>query len=89
MASAASAASVADRPPDGDEAVRELRARVDKRLEDRWHEEGVDASPNSEDAEFLRRVYLDVLGRIPRVSEARDFLADTRDDLGTDWCASC
>src|SRR5262249_44042750 len=30
--------------------------------------------------EFLRRVYLDLAGRIPRVSEVRDFLDDKRAD---------
>lgn len=34
------------------------------------------ASSRSSDAEFLRRVYLDLTGRIPGVTEARAFLAD-------------
>lgn len=34
-------------------------------------------SPPADDAEFLRRVYLDLVGRIPSVDEARSFLADT------------
>lgn len=32
------------------------------------------------DGEFLRRVYLDLLGRIPTGTEARSFLADTDDE---------
>lgn len=35
------------------------------------------------DAEFVRRVYLDLAGRIPDVQETRDFLADTTADKRT------
>jgi hypothetical protein len=35
------------------------------------------------DSEFLRRVYLDVVGRIPCVDEARSFLIDTSEDKRT------
>ena len=34
-------------------------------------------SPKAEDAEFLRRVYLDTIGMLPSIEEARKFLADT------------
>src|SRR5262249_17917416 len=37
-------------------------------------------APVADDAEFLRRVYLDLAGRIPRNSEARKFLDDKSPD---------
>jgi Protein of unknown function (DUF1549) len=38
--------------------------------------EGVRPAPLSSDAEFLRRVYLDLTGRLPEPSTVRKFLAD-------------
>ena len=37
-------------------------------------------APAADDAEYLRRVSLDLSGRIPRVAEVRDFLADSSPD---------
>ena len=38
------------------------------------------AGARADDAEFLRRVYLDLAGRVPSVAEARKFLDDRRPD---------
>lgn len=47
---------------------------IDALIEDAWKEAKVKPSPPASDAEFLRRVYLDLTGRIPNVKEAVAFL---------------
>ncbi|MDX1984327.1 MAG: DUF1553 domain-containing protein [Bryobacteraceae bacterium] len=42
--------------------------------------DGVTAAPTASDSEFLRRVHLDVTGRLPEPEAARVFLADTSPD---------
>lgn len=44
---------------------------------------GKPASPLADDAEFFRRVHLDLAGRIPSADETRKFLADTGPDKRT------
>ena len=63
----------------GDDPGR-LTARIDARLRDAIAGTGVPAAPRSADAEFLRRVTLDLVGRIPTVAEARAFLDDAAAD---------
>jgi Protein of unknown function (DUF1549)/Protein of unknown function (DUF1553) len=58
----------------------ELARKVDQLLAKGWADAGVKPAPVASDAEFLRRVYLDLAGRIPSVTEARTFLGDTRPD---------
>ena len=53
-----------------------LTARIDELILKQWNEQKVKPAPATDDAEFLRRAYLDLTGRIPRVSEAREFLDD-------------
>src|SRR5262249_43325240 len=48
-----------------------------------WQASGVEPAPPADDAEFLRRVYLDLAGRIPTVAEARAFLQDPAPDKRT------
>lgn len=50
------------------------RAKIDAAIEADCGAAGVDLPPMSDDATFLRRVYLDGIGRIPTLVEARSFL---------------
>lgn len=57
-----------------------LAAKIDEVFSNDWQASQVNVTPPADDAEFLRRVYLDVAGKIPSVAEARAFLDDTRPD---------
>ncbi|WP_020468793.1 DUF1549 and DUF1553 domain-containing protein [Zavarzinella formosa] len=57
-----------------------LTKKIDERLAKVWKEAGVEPSAMTDDATFLRRVSLDLIGRIPTVAESREFLADSRPD---------
>ena len=57
---------------------------------DRWVDAGLAraqlrASPEADDAQFLRRVTLDIIGRIPTVDETSDFLASTDPQKRAKW----
>lgn len=62
--------------PDSQAMVR----RIDDLVEQLWNAEKVEPAAPASDEEFLRRAYLDLVGVIPRVSEVREFKADTRPD---------
>ncbi len=49
-------------------------AAIDKGIAEAWAAAGVKPTRPASDEEFLRRVYLDLVGRIPTVQEARAFL---------------
>ncbi len=61
--------------PPADE-VGALAARIDQLIETGYAEAKAKPAPLADDAEFVRRVYLDVAGRIPRVAEVHKFLDD-------------
>src|SRR5262245_53950122 len=58
----------------------QLAARIDARLEARWQAERIQPAPPADDAELLRRVFLDLTGRIPRPDDVHAYLADTATD---------
>src|SRR4051812_4308157 len=60
-----------------DRDVGSLAGRIDDRVKRAWGA-GVKPASRADDAEFFRRVHLDLAGRIPSVTEARDFLDDDR-----------
>jgi hypothetical protein len=59
------------------EGPAELAAWIDARLEAAWRARGLRPRPRAGDEVFLRRAYLELVGSIPSVSEARDFLDST------------
>ena len=57
--------------------------RLDELVAARIKAAGHEPSARAGDEEFIRRVYLDLTGAIPRVAEVRDFLADERTNKRT------
>lgn len=55
------------------------RERLNVLFEEHWAKDKIEPT-FCDDATFLRRVYLDLFGRIPSVSETRDFLAESASD---------
>ncbi|HTU21762.1 MAG TPA: DUF1549 and DUF1553 domain-containing protein [Gemmataceae bacterium] len=58
----------------------DLATRIDRRLEARFKGDAIHPAPRAEDAEFLRRASLDLIGRIPRTADVHEFLADSSAD---------
>jgi hypothetical protein len=59
---------------------RALAGRIDSRLDARMKAANATPAPPADDAEFLRRAYLDLTGRIPSPRDVHDFLADPDPD---------
>jgi hypothetical protein len=78
LARVAPAAEPARSKVAGDSAA--LAEKIDQLIARRWSEAQAEPAPRSNDSEFLRRVYLDLAGRIPSVEQTRTFIADTRPD---------
>ena len=64
---------------EGPDAIA-LARRIDARLAANFAGRKIVAAPTASDEEFLRRIHLDLTGRIPRVSEVHLFLADPAPD---------
>ncbi len=72
-------------PLRADQSLHDLIARIDAHVNARLQKEGVQPAELSDDVEFIRRVTLDLAGRIPTVAELEDYLqskaSDRKDQL--------
>lgn len=50
-------------------------SRVDRLLRDTWRQKGIEPAPPCSDEQFLRRITLDLAGRVPTLPERDAFLA--------------
>ncbi|MFN5732140.1 MAG: DUF1549 domain-containing protein, partial [Planctomyces sp.] len=67
---------VAGKPAAAAGAEVSLGEFIDQQIRQGWTDNEIEASPLASDEEWVRRVYLDLVGRIPTLTEAREFLAD-------------
>lgn len=51
-------------------------SKIDKAIQQGWEDASVKPSPNEEDLKWVRRVFLDVVGRIPTIEELAEFAKD-------------
>ncbi|QEG40662.1 DUF1549 domain-containing protein [Roseimaritima ulvae] len=61
-------------------SVLAMAERIDEHLRGTWEQDGVVPAEPASDAEFCRRVWLDLAGVAPPVSVLRTFLSDTAPD---------
>jgi Protein of unknown function (DUF1553)/Protein of unknown function (DUF1549) len=74
---AVTASATNDLPAD---PVAALAAKINCEIAAHWTEDQVEPAPPADDAEFLRRTYLNIAGRIPSCSEVQSFLDEKRTD---------
>jgi hypothetical protein len=80
LATGAARAEPKSQPETDRAGAKALAAKIDERFARHWQDKKVRPAPLADDAELLRRVYLDLAGRIPSAGEARRFLDDKAPD---------
>lgn len=64
----------------GDSSVPAPIQLIDEQIEAGWRDQGITPSKTADDGAWCRRVYLDVLGRVPSIDELEAFLSDRSKD---------
>jgi len=62
------------------QSVVESSAKIDALIQAKWDAEGVTPAADASESEIVRRVYLDLVGRIPTREERQNYLDDGRSD---------
>ena len=65
------------RPPMAQDVIVKAAARLDESINNALKKSGVAPNAPTADAQFVRRLYLDTVGRIPTQEESQSFLTDT------------
>ena len=73
-------ADPAPQPKPSQDPADVLAATIDKHLAKDWEARGILPAELTDDSEFVRRVYLDIIGRAPKSAETREFLDDKSPD---------
>lgn len=60
--------------------VQRLADRIDDLISKEWSENDVVSASPSDDSEYLRRVWLDIAGKIPTAADSQDFLDEQSKD---------
>ena len=68
--------AAAESPANADGKARAITTAIDNALDADWAARSITPAVVATDAEFARRLYLDLIGRIPTVSEVRFFEDD-------------
>ncbi len=60
--------------------VQQMVAAIDRRIESDWLAHNLKPAAVADDSEYARRIYLDLIGRIPKVGELTEFADDKSAD---------
>jgi hypothetical protein len=67
-------AQATGKEPANRKEAKALAQRIDKIISDRLQREGIKPGPKANDAQFARRLHIDLAGKIPSLLEIRDYL---------------
>jgi len=73
----------APREVSADRLLDPVVRKIDQHLNEFWAANNITPAPLADDAEFYRRLSLDLVGRIPTAAEARDFIESKDPDKRT------